>query len=244
MRLHLAANVVAVTCLFALTSANAQNVVFTESFSSDTSGWATTNVQVPTYQPTGGADGDGYIESESLTFDGDFSSAFGGPATAVLFRARDEFDSSDGAFFGNWIDENFVGLSFSIRHNATRPLQFFGRFASPNNQFGASVANGQSVPPGQWVDVVLDASRGSSEIVSFGAAGGQPDPYAAIFGDIGRLQISGFQPFGLSPPELQADLLFELDNVQLLAVPEPATIGLVVCGALLIATRLGVRRIR
>ncbi len=229
------------SCLVTAT-AMAQSVVFTESFSTDTANWATAGVLQPGYQSSGGGDGGGYIESELLTFDGNFSSSFGGPATAVLFRARDEFDSSGDALFGDWVDQQYVGLSFSIRHNAPLPMQFFARIASSNNQNGASVANGQVVLPNVWTEVVLDASRGSGEIISFGAAAGQPDSYGFVFSNIGRVQISGFEPFGLTDSQSQADLLFELDNVQLHAVPEPTSLVLVACGLLLGACPFSRRR--
>ncbi len=246
MRSHLPICLTAVVYLFAATSAFAQTVAFTEGFSSGPANWATTNENLLAgYQPTGGSDGGGYLESETLTFDGDFNSSFpGAPAFAVLFRARDDYDSSGDAFFGNWVEEEYVGLAFSIRHNATRPLSFFARIADPNNNPGASVSNGQMVTPGEWVDVVLDVSRGSDQIDNFGSAGSAPDPYGAVFDRIGRIQIAAIQPFGLTQPELDADLLFELDNVRLLAVPEPASAGLVVCGILFVAMRLGARRIR
>lgn len=212
----------------------AGEIVFTESFTGGPANWATGGENLAGHQPTGGADGGGFIDSSPdapITFAGSFASAFGSPANAVLFRANDDFNSSGGAFVGNWIDAGYTSFSFFVRHDSPLPVQFFARFASPNNQFGASVTNGQLVLPNQWTEVVLDVSRGSSDIISFGAAGGQPDPFAAVFSSIGNIQISAFRPFGLTDEQAQQPLLFALDEVSL-AVPEPASVAMVALGSL------------
>jgi hypothetical protein len=98
-----------------------------------------------------------------------------------------------------------------------------------------------------WTEIVLDINPGSSEIISYGSAGMLADPYGAIFGDahngtgIGNIQISVNRPAGLTPEQLAAPLVFELDQVSV-HVPEPSTIMLIGFGMLLVAGRLGLHR--
>lgn len=219
-------------------SVNAQEVVFTETFENGTASWATGAFTAPGYQPSGGVDGTGYIQSPELTFDANFSSGFGGPASALLFRAQDEFDSSGDAFVGDWIDSKYVGFSIVVRHNAPVPVEFSARFASPNNRNGASTATGQLVPPNEWTEVLFDVSRGSDDIISFGAAGGEPDPYGTIFSNIGNIQISAFEPFGLTTEQTMVPLQFDLDSASLIAVPEPAAVSLLAIAFLVTVDRV------
>lgn len=215
--------------------ANGGDVAVVEDFNAGTADWFTGAFNTPGYQATGGADGGGYLESDSLTFDQDFVSPrpSQAPATATLFRGHDEFDASTDAFVGDWIDLGYTELSFFVRHNAPVPVQFFARLANGiTNSPGASVADVQQfVPPNQWTELVLDVSRGSEDIISFGGSSAT-DPYAAIFSNIGNVQINAFQPFILTDEQAMSPLLFEVDLVTV-SVPEPTT-GFMACTALLL----------
>ncbi|WP_442482751.1 PEP-CTERM sorting domain-containing protein [Aeoliella sp. SH292] len=235
-----------VACSMGVHAAAQQPIAFTEDFATSTSQWATGTYGAPSYQAAGGPDGSGFIRNDSLTFN-NFTVGFGGTATAILFRGENSINSSNDAFVANWIDEGYTSFSYFFKHNAPVALELFTRFANSGNNRGASVTNGQLVQPGVWTEVVLDLNRGSSEIISYGSAGSLADPYGAVFGSahggtgIGNIQISVNRPAGLTPEQLAAPLMFELDKVSV-HVPEPSTIMLIGIGMLLVAGRLGLHR--
>lgn len=205
------------------------DVAVEENFNAGTVNWFTGANNTPGYQATGGADGGGYLESNSLTFADNFASPpfSQAPPTATLFRGHEEFGSSSGAFVGNWIELGYTELSFFVRHNAPLPVQFSARLANGlTNSPGASVADLQQfVLPNEWTEVVLDVSRDSDDIISFGGATGA-GAYEQIFSNVGNIQIFANQPFGLTAEQTMLPLSFELDMVSV-SVPEPPALLLI-----------------
>ena len=94
---------------------------FIESFDNDASNWRDLG---------GGADASwnpaGYISTSAAFADA-------GPFGLTLFRGQDAFDSSGDAFVGDWAAGGITHFSFDMRHNAAVPVNFFARFATPQN---------------------------------------------------------------------------------------------------------------
>ncbi len=219
---------VMVAVLGALASApraEAAIVPFTETFAADSANWRDSSGLTPLgWVNTGGPDGSGFA---GTTFNFLNSAA---NDTPVLFRAQDEFDSSAGAFEGNWVTDGVTGFGAAVRHDAPVPLNFFVRFASPNNFPGAANVFFIPVPANTWTD--LSAALPNPNLIFEG-----PFTYEQVFGNIGHVQLGVSVPEGLAGTD--AAFHFDLDNVRI--VPEPASLGLLAIGAVTLVWR---RRIR
>jgi len=150
---------------------------------------------------------------------------------AVLFRGQDEFNSSNGAFVGNWVTDGVNGFSASVRHDAGVPLNFFVRFASPDNFPGANNIFVIPVPSGTWTSL-------SSALPNPGLIFEGPFTYNQVFSNIGHVQIGVSVPQGLAG--VDAPFSFGIDNVGI--VPEPTSLALLVIGACVIGRRVASRK--
>lgn len=205
------------------------DIVFTEEFMSDASGWTDFNNQsnLITHNAAGGPDGSSFISTV-------FNLANGGSMGTTLFRAHvlNTPVPSGGQFAGNYLPggKNLESLSFFVRHDSPTPLPFFVRFATPGN-FPASVAGPGTLPslaaiPGNnvWTQVTIPILPSS-----FVHEAGN---FASNFANIGNVQIGTGGTSG--------NVTFGLDKIAISAVPEPST-GLLTSVAVLM---LSMRRRR
>ena len=123
---------------------------FTEDFSSNSANWRdVTGLASVDWNAAGGPDG-GAFASTTLNF-----AALNANDGPPLFRAQDEFNSSGGAFVGDWVGNDITGFSAFVRHDAPVPINFFARFASPANSPGAIKVFFIPVAPNTWTSLNL-----------------------------------------------------------------------------------------
>jgi len=202
-----------------LTSVPVEAVIvpYTEDFSGDAANWHDAGGgSLLTYVPTGGPDGGSYVVG-TFNFLGS-----GVGDTVPLFRAHDEFNSSHGAFVGNWVAEGVDGYSVYVRHHAPFDLTFFNRYASPNNFPAANSVFAPAVPPDTWVALGVP-------IPDPGFVFEGPFTYEQVFSNIGHLQVGIVVAPGLAG--LNQIFTFDLDKVTV--TPEPHTLTLLLLGGLL-----------
>lgn len=195
------------------------DVPFTEQFTNDNANWWNGAAAAPLdWLGAGGADGGGYVTTQYTV--PDVPPPFG----ATLFRAQDEFGSSGGAFEGDWITAGANAVAFSIRHNASQPLDVFIRVAGPANFPGAVAISFAPIAPGVWTDVYIPVHEGSPNIIVI-----EGDDYDAVFSNVGHLQV------GVFPGEQLAgeNLTIDLDQVSIIPAPGAAALlglaGLMTC---------------
>jgi hypothetical protein len=216
----------AAACGFA-GSASAAITDFYETFASGAQNWRNSNgASVLGWTASGGPDGGAYVTS---VFNLSGTSAGGFPPTVI--RAQSNFGSSGGAYVGNWIAAGVTGVSFQFRHNLSESITVTGRFATPVNNPGASVASSLVVAPNTWTLVSFDLREGSPDFVSLGGG-----TYAGIFSNIGNMQLGFTVPAPLAGQNIDGS--FDLANFAV--VPAPAATAL----ALLAAPGFGGRRRR
>lgn len=208
-------------------TARAATVPFTETFSAGAANWRNSAGTADVDWSASGGPGNGAFAHTSFNFAGSAAND-----TPILFRAQDEFGSSGGALVGNWVTDGVTGFGASVRHDAGVPLNFFVRFASPNNFPGANNVFFVPVPSGTWTD--LFAALPNASLVYEG-----PLTYNQVFSNVGHVQIGVAVPPSLAGTD--ASIQFGIDNVSI--VPEPATLGLLAIGgvAALVSRRRRVR---
>jgi hypothetical protein len=126
-----------------------------------------------------------------------------------------EFVASEGIFFGNWLEDNVGEFRAMVRHSAPEPLSFFVRFAGPQNFPGVAGNIADPVQPNTWTELVVPIDLANPQW----ALEGSP-PEAALM-NVGRIQLGFYTPPSLAG--IDQEYRFDLDNVTLLPVPEPAT---------------------
>lgn len=204
-------------------------VPFTENFASGPADWrqadGTNNLN---WQAAGGPDGSSYA-SGPLSFQ-----PFGPGEQPAILRAHDEYGasgSSGGAFVGDWIAAGATGFSAWVRHNATAPLTFYARYASPANFPGAASVQFAPVLPNTWTQLNFNLAFGTANLFLEGPT--TPLFYNSVFSNIGHVQIGAQVPAGLAgSPQV---FTFDVDGVAL--VPEPAAALLVFLGAATLVRR-------
>jgi len=182
-------------------------IPFTEDFDTDSSNWFNAAGSAPVdWSPAGGPDGGAHA---STGFNFGLSTA---DDTPVLFRAQDEFNSSAGAFEGDWISEGVTEFTFDVRHTAPEPLTFFARFSSPFNFPGATAIGFSPVFPNVWTTISIAIDPANPQFISF-----EGQTFGDVFSNIGHVQI------GVSVSESLAGVDqtfgFDLDKPTIVPVP-------------------------
>lgn len=204
--------------------AEAGTVPFTEDFGQNSANWYSGAGLAPVdWSNVGGVNG-GFA---TTTFNFAQSAS---NATPVLFRAHDEFNSSGGAFVGDWVTGAIDGFSFFVRHDAPTSLNFFTRFAGPANFPGAASVFMIPVAPNTWTQLSLT-------LPDAGMTFEGPFTYAQVFSSIGHVQI-GVSAQGVAG--LDQSIHFGLDKVSI--VPEPATLIMLGAGGLVVLRRVSGRK--
>ena len=184
---------------------------FTETFAGGDANWQSGNFSPLNTFGSGGPDGSAFVSTDA-TFQ---FAADDDPLT--IFRGQASNNASDGAFVGNWIASGVNELSFSVRHDSPLPLSFFARIATPGNFPAAIGLAFAPVFPGQWTDVTIDISETSPQLIYEGPA----STFNSVFSSVGNLQIGTSVPTGFGG--VPGSFTFDLDNIGVTAVPEPAS---------------------
>lgn len=196
-------------------TASAGSIVepFIETFDNDAAGWTNFNgASTLDWFPSGGPSDSAYA---SGTYNLENASGMFPP---VVLRAEDGPDASGDAFVGDWIAAGIVGFTLDIRHDLDQPLTIFGRFATPQNNPGASAFSSITVEPNTWTTVVFDVTEDSNDIISFGSG-----DYQSVFSNIGNVQLGFEVPQGLAGQDIPVRL--DIDNAGVI-IPTPGTVGL------------------
>ncbi len=205
--------------------ASAATVPFTETFAQNSANWFdTAGINPLGWEPSGGP-GDSAFASTSSNFAGRAANA---PVT--LFRGQEEFNSSGNAFVGNWVTGGVSEFHASVAHETGVPVNFFVRFAGPTNNPGANHVFVIPVPSGVWTD--LSVPLPSGPLIFEG-----PLTYPQVFGNIGHVQIGVSTPQSLAG--VDTNFAFRVDNVGI--VPEPASLTLLVLGAVVVLRQRKIR---
>ena len=193
--------------------ASAATVPFVEDFSSDVANWKDAIDQPLLFQAAGGPDGSSYATT-AFSFSGN---AAGDNQT--IFRGHDAFDSSGDAFVGNWIADGVGTLRAMVRHDAPVPVSYFARLAPSTNFPGAIAIQFAPVLPNVWTPLSFEISASSPQLFYF--EGGD---FASIFSQMGNIQFGATVPDSLAGST--TSFTFDLDQVAIARIPEPAAVGL------------------
>lgn len=198
---------------------------FTEDFAIDAAQWRdSTGASTLGWAPNGGPDGGAYVAT-SMNFVGTASNA-----TPILFRAHDEFNSSLGAFVGDWVAGGVNTFSAYVHHDAPMALNFFVRFSGPENFPASAKVFVIPVAPNTWTELSMPLP--DPTLVFEG-----PFSYGQVFSNIGHVQM-GVSAQGIAGQD--QTIHFGLDKVSI--IPEPATLLLLGAGGLAVFQRGGFRR--
>jgi hypothetical protein len=211
-------------------AAQAVTVPYTEDFTNDNANWQNNARTLATFNAAGGPDGSSYI---SVPFNFQASAV---DSTPVLFRANPSTPlgpASGGNFIGDWLAGEVSQVRAYVRHNATEPLTYFGRVATPTGYPGFIVGDEVAVEPNVWTAIDLWISPNNSNNFDEGM------PFGSVFNNIGFLQFGVFVPSGLAG--VNQAFTFDVDQVTV-DVPEPTSLAM--AGLAVAAIGLVCRRVR
>jgi hypothetical protein len=201
-------------------------VPFSEDFTTGPANWAdNTALTLLDHVATGGSDGGAYA-STAKSFNG-----LGG-TSVVLFRAQDEFNSSNHAFEGNWVNQGVGQFSALVRHNAPLPLSYFARFSGPANFPGGTAVKFAPVAPNTWTRLTFDIRANNPEFVTF-----EGSNFNTVFSNVGHVQLGVSAPAALGT---NANVFkFDIDKASIaMVVPEPTTlVAMFIAGTALVFVR-------
>ena len=189
--------------------AEAVTVPYTESFSTNDSGWRGNLNSVGTLDWNAG----GYV-TEVFNFAGNTADQ-----TLILFRGPTS--ASGGNFAGDWVLNGVSQISALVRHDAPVGVTFFARLARPAG------AAGDGFPGAVIVELPTPVEVGSGfSAISFDIFDGNPlftyeggpNPlnFPTVFGNIATVQFGVFVPAALAGSATNYD--FDLTSVS--TVPE------------------------
>ncbi|HVU64683.1 MAG TPA: hypothetical protein VHC70_11955 [Phycisphaerales bacterium] len=182
---------------------------FTETFSSSAASWSSgSTFTALNYPSSGGPDGSGY-GSTPFTF----SAGSNGVPTAI-FRCQTEFSSSGGAFFGSYVAAGVSTLTYSVRHDAPFPLEFFGRFVATGSPVGVAYTSTTLVAPNTWTTLTIPINNFADP--NWTPEGG-PSLFGSTFADVARVQIGVWGDANTASQN--GPWTFDIDNVSLTPAP-------------------------
>ncbi len=200
------------SCCVTSVAVQAATLPYTEDFTNSVSNWADNSaMNLLNHAASGGPDAGSYASTS-------FSLLNRADQSVVLFRAQDEFNSSDHAFEGNWISQSVGQFSTYVRHNAPLPLTYFTRFSAPGNFPGGVAVKFVPVLPDTWTQLYFNIHPSNPEFVSF-----EGTSFGAVFSNVGNIQVGVRVPTALAVNSSQ--FTFDIDKASI-AVPEPASIGI------------------
>jgi hypothetical protein len=212
-----------VACLLTFVPQSAAlTVQFTEHFAVDHANWFDTAGVAPVnWVASGGPDGSSFV-STSFNFVNQ-TPGLPFPNNAVnLFRAQDEFNSSNHAFEGDWLGNGVSQFSFWVRHDAPTSLTFFARFSTASNFPAWSGVNFAPVASGAWTQITIDVAFGNPALFFEG-----PPPtmanFTQVFSNIGHVQIGAF---GGDMAGVNHTITFDLDQPTI--VPAPGVLAMLI----------------
>jgi hypothetical protein len=206
---------------FSAVDAQAVSVPFSETFDASVSGWEN-NVNDPlTFNATGGSDGGGYA-SGTFNFNG-YVPGPGGSGPIVL-RATAADNPSGGAFIGSWTAAGVASVSVMVRHDAPEPITYFLRLATAANSPAGAVQSSVAVAANVWTQITFPILPLATSCVDAGPPGACNTALAAV----GNFQLGTNAPAGLLDDAVAYH--FDVDQVTLNPIPEPATAGLLGLG--------------
>lgn len=201
------------------TAALAVNTPLVENFDADAANWLGGDGTVLSFSAGGGPDGSSYVSSTFSFLDTEEDDS------AVVVRARTisgPIASSDGAFFGNWVNDGVSLFSVEVRHDAPVPLSYFARFAGPVNFPGGIGIQFAPVLPNTWTELEWAIDATNPQFVSF-----EGQTFEDVFSNVGRIQLGVSTPAALAG--MDVDVAFDID--QATALPEPTTAMMVLLSA-------------
>lgn len=174
---------------------------FTETFTLGDSSWRDGSSGAVDWNPAG------FIGTTA-----DINSA--GPFGLTVFRAHDEFDSSNDAFVGDYPAGGIDLVSFDIRQDSGQDLTFALRMATSLNFPGFAVVSPTAVASGQWTTLTFALDYNNP----FYFAEGPPGEafFNSVMTTVGNLQVSVDRPDGLTTPLVTT---FNIDNFAVTPAP-------------------------
>ena len=214
MSCHIVRALAVVVALAASAASAAAETFFIEDFSGGSANWRFNTANDPALgaPSSGGPDGGAYV-SHTLVLPS--------ASSQLLFRAQTPYSSSGLAYTGDWIAQGVYEVTAWVRHNATAPLAFNARFANENNFPGASYYSAD-VPAHTWTKVTFDVTASSPQNVTY-----EGTDYATVMSSVGNMQFGVNIPDGLGGT---GPVTFDLDKIEILAVPEPGAAALIAAG--------------
>jgi hypothetical protein len=195
---------------------------YAEQFPADNANWSRDNGNaIPAvWQPNGGPFGSSHVSMDY--------SAFTAPngSDHILFQARDENNSSNHNFEGNWFADGINQFSMWVRHDASVPLPFFARFTNAVGSTGVSAFRFMPVLSNTWTRVAfeIDPSNVNSMSNPTGQlfVEGAPPLFGQTFSNVRHIQVGFRAPTGFGA--INDTFTYRLDRPAINAVPEPASV--------------------
>lgn len=214
---RLTSTIAFVTAFMTLGVANANTIVwFEEDFNDNTASWKNENSATGadlTHVAAGGISNSGFGTTN-------FAFSSGSPFGATIFRAQDEFNSSDLNYAGDWLAANVVEVKVNVRHNLPVANTFSIRTSLAGNSPGTGPAGGIVVQPNTWTEL--------SFLVEDFIGQGPPGTNEMVLSDVGHFQVTAGVPYAPTDSEYFTPFSYEIDSVSFIVeVPEPTSAALV-----------------
>jgi hypothetical protein len=216
---------------------------YAEQFPTNNANWSRDNNNtIPAvWQANGGPNGGPHGSSHVSV---DFS-AFTSPAGTdhILFQARDENNSSNHNFEGNWFADGINEFSMWVKHSAPMPIPFFARFTNAAGTTGVAAIRFAPVLSNTWTRISFEIDPSNINHPTNNPTGqlfveGPPMLFNSTFTNVRHVQVGFRTPAGLGA--LNQSFTYRLDRPAINAVPEPAS--LILIGMATMIPLFGLRR--